>query len=140
MSETYKGRCLCGAVEVAVTGPAIAEGFCHCHDCRAWSGAAVTSYALWPADAVTLTGETLVNYSRTGLAHRKHCGTCGTLIAVSIPSSGIIDVFPHRLEGRPVSVRAHVHYASRVVDMPDGVPKFADLPAEAGGSGAMIED
>ena len=35
--------------------------------------------------------------------------------------------------------RAHIFYRSRVMDMNDDLPKFVDLPKEAGGSGEMFK-
>ncbi len=57
-----------------------------------------------------------------------------------IPDIGISDVYPVLLDGFTSSPENHVHYTQRVMDLPDGLPKFQDLPAEAGGSGEMIED
>jgi hypothetical protein len=33
----------------------------------------------------------------------------------------------------------HVQYASRVMDVNDGLPKFKDFPADFGGTGEMVE-
>lgn len=142
MTETFKGTCFCGAVEVQVTGPAVIEGFCHCTDCRAWSATPVTAYALWPAPNVEFTkgADKIADYSKTGATQRQHCSDCGSLLASAVPEAGLIDVYPLRLEGRAFQPKGHVHYASRVIDMNDGLPKFADLPAEAGGSGEMITE
>lgn len=139
MSDSHQGTCFCGAVTVEVIGDPVAEGFCHCNDCRAWSGTPVTAYALWPSAQVTIAGE-IDSYTRTGTTHRKSCAACGSLIAAEIPATGLTDVFPVRLEGRAFRPRAHVHYSARIIDMQDGLPKFADMPTEAGGSGKMIDD
>jgi len=142
MAEMYKGSCFCGAVEVQVTGPSVIEGYCHCKDCRAWSATPITAYALWPADQTEFTKgqDKVVTYSKTGSAHRQHCSDCGSLLATSMPGAGLMDVYPLRLEGRAFEPKGHVNYASRVMDVKDGLPKFTDLPAEAGGSGTMIEE
>ena len=36
MSDSYKGACFCGAVEIEVSGAPAAQGYCHCSDCRSW--------------------------------------------------------------------------------------------------------
>ena len=142
MPETYHGRCFCGAVRLEVTGDPVAEGYCHCADCRAWSSGPVTAYGLWPATAVSIVAgeDKLGCYSKTGTTNRRACMSCGGTVMAALPEAGLIDVFPTLLEGRAFSPRAHVHYASRVMDMPDGLPKFADLPEEGGGTGKMISD
>lgn len=142
MSDTHKGRCFCGAVTFEVTGAPISEGYCHCEDCRAWSAGPVTAYALWPADAVRITAgeDKLVTYSKTGSTHRRICAVCGGSIMADLPGLGLTDLFPTLLEGRDFAPRAHVHYAKRIMDVPDGLPKFADMPEEGGGTGKMISD
>jgi len=139
---SHSGKCFCGGVTVEVDGPPAVQGFCHCNDCRNWSGMPVTSYALWPTASVRVTeGADLVgNYSKDGTAHRRHCTRCGASLMVEIPSAGMTDVFPLRLDGLTFVPQAHVFYAARVIDMPDGLPKFADLPERSGGSGEMIAD
>ena len=142
MSEIFSGPCLCGAVVVEVTGASVSEGYCHCNDCRAWCGAPVTTYALWPMSQVSYRqgADKLVRFSKTGTTNRVHCSVCGSLVASELTDAGFIDVYPLRLEGRQFVPQAHVHYASRVIDMPDGVVKFADLPENAGGTGTTISD
>jgi len=143
MAETYRGACFCGTVTVEVAGDPAHEGFCHCRDCRAMSGAPVSAYAMWPADKVRFAdgADHVARYDKgvTGTV-RLHCRQCGALLGADLPQIGMVDVFPLRLDGRAFRPAAHVNYASRVIDMKDGLPKFADFPAEAGGSGEMIEE
>ncbi len=55
MSQTYEGKCFCGAVELKVTGEPVAAGYCHCSSCRSWAAAPVNAFSLWKPDAVTIT-------------------------------------------------------------------------------------
>ena len=140
MADTYSGACFCGAVNFEVTGEPMLQGLCHCNDCRQWSGGPVTSYPLWQSGNVRVTGgeDKVVSYSKTGQAERKHCGQCGGAVMTAIPAAGITDVYPHLLKGFSFKPQAHVHYGVRVLDLDDGLPKFKDMPAEAGGSGKMV--
>jgi hypothetical protein len=71
------------------------------------------------------------------------------LLAVCAPG-GFVDAPPHSFpcfgaagtEGArtPFKPDYHVNYTSRVVDVPDGTPKFVDMPVEAGGSGATVTE
>ncbi len=142
MIGTYSGSCFCGAVTVQVSGAPVSEGFCHCNDCRSWSGTPVTAYALWPAPMVEVTqgADRLQSFNKAGTTDRVSCAECGALILADLPDAGLKDVFPLRLQGREFAPQAHVHYASRIVDMKDGLPKFADLPEGAGGTGQMIDE
>ena len=139
MATTYSGACFCGAVQFEVTGEPMLQGFCHCNDCRGWSGGPVTSYALWQSGDVRFTagGDKAVSYSKSGQAERSHCSECGGALMTAIPAAGMTDVYPHLLKGFSFQPQAHVHYGVRVVEMNDGLPKFKDMPAEAGGSGEM---
>ena len=142
MSETHQGSCFCGAVTIEVSGDPVGEGYCHCADCRAWSAGPITAYGLWPAPAVKVTagGDKLGTFSKTGTTNRRGCTVCGGVMMAEIPEAGLIDVFPTLLKSREFRPQAHVHYAARVLDIADGLPKFADLPEEAGGTGQMVPD
>jgi hypothetical protein len=142
MAGTHEGTCFCGKVAVTVEGEPIAEGFCHCSDCREWSAAPMSTYALWPADQARVEAPTggLIEFNRVGKATRVSCAACGGAVAARLDAEGLIDVFPTLLRGRPFRPAAHVNYRERVTDMRDGLPKFLDMPAEAGGSGEMHED
>ncbi len=142
MADRHQGRCFCGAVTVEVVGEPALQGYCHCEDCRRWSGTPVTAYALWPADNVAITAgeENLGRYTRTGRAMRRFCTTCGGSVMTESTDIGLIDVYPVLLDGFPFAPATHIRYGERVVDLPDGLPKFRDMPAEAGGSGELIPD
>jgi hypothetical protein len=142
MSDTHEGRCFCGAVRLEVSGPPIVQAYCHCNDCRAWSGTPVTPATLWPADAVRVTAgeEQVLSYSKTGDTIRKSCSKCGGALMAEIPAAGLIDVFAGVLRDFDYTPSAHVHYAQRMLDIRDGLPKFRDMPADGGGSGEMMEE
>lgn len=142
MSETYTGRCFCGAVEITVTGDPMAMGYCHCDDCRKWSATPVTAFALWPPEAVTVSaGESeLGSYCQTGTNHRKFCRRCGSNLMSHVPAANFTDVYPPILPGLEFSPSLHVHYREAVLRIPDGLPKLRDFPAEMGGSGETLPE
>jgi len=51
---------------------------------------------------------------------------------------GLIDVPAVVIEDFPFEPAFHVHYQETVHRMTDGLPKFSDLPREAGGSGEVL--
>lgn len=79
MSDTHKGGCFCGAIAFEVTGAPVAEGFCHCNDCRTWSAAPFVAFTLWPPEAVKITkGEaSLATFAKSERSKRKYCSACG---------------------------------------------------------------
>ncbi|WP_322843853.1 GFA family protein [Pseudomonas sp. B33.4] len=52
------GGCLCGDVRFEVTGQPYRVGICHCLDCRKRHGALFGTSAIFPEDALEVTGET----------------------------------------------------------------------------------
>ncbi|MDE3079365.1 MAG: GFA family protein [Paracoccaceae bacterium] len=52
------GGCLCGGVRIVARGHPWRVGLCHCLDCRKHHGALFHASAVFPAEAVTVTGET----------------------------------------------------------------------------------
>ena len=71
--ETH-GGCLCGAVRLAIVGEPYRVGICHCLDCRKHHGAPFLATAIFPEDAVEITG-------KTAHFHNRHfCPTCGSSV------------------------------------------------------------
>jgi hypothetical protein len=68
------GGCLCGAVRIVLAGAPYRVGVCHCLDCRKHHGAVFGSSAIFPADAVTITGAT------SHYKNRHFCPTCGSSV------------------------------------------------------------
>lgn len=129
MPHTCSGACFCGDVRVEVSGPPAWQGFCHCESCRAWSGAPVTA------------GDDLLrSYGRPGRIVRYHCSVCGGAVLSGWTGRPMADVLPAILEDFRFEPASHVNYAERMIDMKDGLPKFRDMPAGAGGSDEMMEE
>lgn len=86
----YRGGCLCGAVQLEVAAEPFRVGICHCLDCRKHHGAIFHTFAIFPADAVSITGTT-ANYR-----DRYFCPICGSSVfsrtadEIEIPA-GILD-------------------------------------------------
>ena len=68
----YTGGCRCGGVRFVATGEPYRVGMCHCLDCRKHHGALFHASAIFPADAVTVEGET------RDYKDRFFCPNCGS--------------------------------------------------------------
>jgi hypothetical protein len=68
------GGCLCGDVRIEATGRPYRVGICHCLDCRKHHGALFHASAIFPEQAVTVTGAT----SEYGGRH--FCPRCGSSV------------------------------------------------------------
>ena len=72
--NTFTGGCLCGDVRFQATGEPYRVGLCHCLDCRKFHGALFHASAIFPEDAVTVSGET---HDYQG---RHFCPRCGSSV------------------------------------------------------------
>ncbi|PHP66055.1 aldehyde-activating protein [Zhengella mangrovi] len=72
--EKVTGGCLCGEVRIEATGHPHRVGLCHCMDCRKHHGALFHASAIFPREAVTITGET------RDYAGRFFCPRCGSTV------------------------------------------------------------
>jgi len=65
------GGCLCGDVRISARGEPYRVGLCHCLDCRKHHGALFHASAIFPDEAVTVSGET------REFRGRHFCPRCG---------------------------------------------------------------
>jgi hypothetical protein len=72
--DQLAGGCLCGDVRFVATGRPYRVGLCHCLDCRKHHGALFHASAIFPAEAVTIHGET------RDYAGRHFCPRCGSSV------------------------------------------------------------
>jgi len=70
--DRFTGGCLCGNVRLVATGRPFRVGICHCLDCRKHHGALFQTSAIFPAEAVTIEGET------RDFDGRHFCPRCGS--------------------------------------------------------------
>jgi predicted GNAT family acetyltransferase len=142
IAATYRAGCFCGAVELEVTGKPAFAGYCHCRDCQAWSAAPINAFSLWPKASVRVTkGEAdIATFHKTGNSYRKYCKVCGGHLMTDHPRMRLIDVYANLLQGFVHEPTLHANYASKMVSVRDGLPKYRDLPAELGGSGEVLAD
>ena len=70
----FSAGCLCGAVRITARGRPRRVGICHCLECRKHHGALFYAAAVFPEDAVSVTGE-------TGAYEGRHfCPRCGSSV------------------------------------------------------------
>ena len=77
------GRCLCGAVTLQISAAPIAVRACWCRVCQYLGAGSETVNAVFPADAVKVTGALTdyVSVAESGnIMHRRFCPMCGTAV------------------------------------------------------------
>lgn len=139
---SHSARCLCGAVEITVSGSPEAMGYCHCESCRHWSAGPVNAFSLWPAEAVEIASgaDRLGSYAKTPASVRRWCMECGGHVMTEHPAWGLVDVYAAVIEDFDFRPGVHVHYQETVLPIRDGLPKQKDLPGEMGGSGELLAE
>ena len=145
----HEGSCFCGDVKFTVSGEPEAMAYCHCDSCRNWSAGPVSAFALWKPTTLKIT-KGLDNVSGfdknplsdddTVVSNRVWCKTCGGHLYTDHPTMGLIDVPAVIIKNFDFKPGFHVHYQESVHQMKDGLPKFKDLPKEAGGSGENLPE
>lgn len=70
--DRITGGCLCGDIRLTISGAAWRVGLCHCLDCRKHHGALFHASAIFPAEAVAITGDA------RGYNGRFFCPRCGS--------------------------------------------------------------
>ena len=140
--KTYGGKCYCGAVTMTMKGEPSASAICHCESCRKWHAAPINAWSIWPSDSVKFAGGKTVISSEHQASERVSCASCGGCVANIKPQIGMTVVYPMTYAGSgPDYVpSAHIYYEERVIDIADGLPKFADMPEHFGGSGRTIDE
>lgn len=147
--QTHEGRCFCGDVKFTVTGEPALMAYCHCDSCRAWSAGPVSAFSLWKPESLKITQglDNIAGFDKNPLSdetalvsNRVWCKTCGGHIYTDHPTMGLIDVPAVIIKDLKFKPAFHVHYQERVHPIKDGLPKFKDLPSEAGGSGETLPE
>ena len=135
------GTCYCGAIILETSDQPLQMGYCHCENCRKYSGAPLASFALWKTDQVKITqGEELMGtFASSEMSNRLYCIECGTHLAVDHPALGFIDIRTP-LEGLTFKPSVHLNYDEKFVAIRDGLPKLRDFPKEIGGSGETLPE
>lgn len=139
-AEIHRGSCFCGAVEIEVRGKPIDMGYCHCKSCRTYSGAPLVAFTIWPADKfrVVKGAELWGGFNKVGSSDRKFCMRCGGHMLLDHPHLGVVDVRATVLPTVQFVPKAHLNYGEAVMAVPDGLPKFRDMPTDIGGTGKLM--
>ena len=142
MAQTSIGSCYCGAVEIEARGEPVDMGYCHCRNCRRYSGSPVNAFTLWKIDNVKVTrgGDSLGKFKSSEMSVRCYCTKCGGNVLVEHAAIGLIDIPAGVLPTLAFAPTLHLNYDETVLPMKDGLPKLKDFPAAIGGSGETMPE
>ena len=143
MSEISRtSGCICGAVQLSISGQPVVMAYCHCDSCRGWLGAPIHAASLWltPNVRIEKGADLLGMFKRTEASHRQFCTSCGSPVLIVHPELGMTDVPAGSIPDLVFEPTLHVHYGEKVLTVVDGLPKFKDFPKDFGGSGDMLPE
>ena len=128
-----KGSCLCGGIRFEIEGGVHSPRYCHCTNCRKFSGTGYAAWGIVPTDGFAITSAaTGVTRYDSGGGLRAFCSTCGSPLwfePANLP----------QLRGVPLGViddealaepAMHVWTKSKApwVDIADDLPKHETHP------------
>lgn len=128
------GRCLCGSVSIEIDGCLHSPRYCHCANCRKFSGAAYAAWALARTDELTIvpSDPDVTRYHAGGGGLRVFCSSCGSPLwfePAGLPQFrgiplGLID------EGEVAKPQMHVWTRSKLawVSTADDLPQYETYP------------
>jgi hypothetical protein len=127
MIETHSGRCLCGSVRFATTGPLRGVIYCHCTQCRRQTGHHYGATNVADA-AISIEGvEKLTWYRASHDARRGFCSVCGSALFWKRDGSADISVMAGAFDSPSGLVgEAHIFVPHKgdYYDITDGLPQF----------------
>lgn len=127
-----KGSCHCGAVTYELAGEPLMFAYCHCPDCRKYTGSAFASVLVTKAKGFQITSgeDRLVDYESSPGKHRFFCGTCGCrLFLRSEHRPGMIFVRAGSLDDDPeIKPQCHFWTSAKApwYDITDSLPQHPE--------------
>lgn len=123
------GRCYCGAVTLSSQAAPQTVAYCHCVDCRRWTGSPVAGFAAFDPQDIQVTPALGSSFSAVPGVDRWSCPTCGSPVAarfdylpdqVYVPI-GLLD----QIDDLPP--QTHSHYGEHVawLHIDDSLPRAA---------------
>ena len=132
---TFRGSCLCGEVRYSIAGLPIYAVYCHCSECRKFSGSPFSASLGVGVAQLTIDkcdDATIGRFEKTPTTHLRFCSRCGSSIYVEKIDHGLVHIRMGTLDIAPsVEFNAHIHTDSKAAwdTLPeDGLPRFPTSP------------
>ena len=123
------GRCLCGTVEYEVTDTFKYSGFCHCSDCRRFSGSAASAMAGIEAEEFRIEkgADAITTYEKSASTVLAFCRVCGSSLYAVKPKRNMVHLRLGTLNEAPnLAPQFHSYVGSKATwdQICDGLPQF----------------
>lgn len=120
------------------------QGYCHCQDCRDWTGAPLIAFMLVAYDAFQIVEgeEHLLLHARMPETPRGSCARCGGSIGAfrKHAEPPHVGISPHVFHEFPFEPTMHLFCDEAVLVVADDLPHYRGLPVPLGGSGELTAD
>ena len=130
-----RGSCLCGAIQYEIPDELLYAAYCHCSECRRFSGSAFSAIGGIGKDQLQIiTGKDQIKYFRkTEASNMAFCEVCGSSLFAEKPLKGLVHLRLGTLMDSPsLTPQAHVLVGSKApwFEITDNLPQFELLPSE----------
>ena len=133
--KSIQGECLCGAVQYEILNDVLYAGFCHCSECRRFSGSAFSAFAGVTSESLHITNglAQIKYYKKSEDSQLAFCSECGSSLFSFKPKTGMYHIRMGTLNDAPsLYPQAHVYVGSKAKwdSMNDDLPKFDQGPPQ----------
>lgn len=133
--KMLRGECLCGSVKFEIPDDLAYSGYCHCSECRKFSGSSFSVFAGVKTDNIDILSgaDNISYYEKTEDSHLGFCSKCGSSLFSRKPKIGLSHIRMGCLNEAPtLAPQAHLHVASKATwdHINDELPKFDQGPPQ----------
>jgi hypothetical protein len=129
-------RCVCGIVELKLTGAPLMQYVCHCDDCQAVHGKPYLVALYATSDAVVTRGQPVALTLKS--TPRSKCDHCGTYLFAEVPGYPFRGVNGELLADHGFNPEFHVQCRYAVAQIEDSLPHYKDTPTSFRGTGELM--
>jgi hypothetical protein len=130
--DKASGGCTCGAVRYETTGNPLDIAYCHCSDCRGFSGSPVVTWVVFDSDKVQYLKAKPKTYESSPGLHWgfcEHCGASMTWAAISkrFPGKHITEILVGSFDNPEKLIPDQHWYDSERLpwfDVSDNLPRY----------------
>ena len=129
-----RGGCLCGAVEYEIPDALQYAGYCHCSECRRFSGSPFSAFGGIPKASFRLLkgAESIKHYAKSANTTLGFCSICGSSLYAEKTQREMINLRLGTLRDIPsLAPQAHAFVGSKVPwdEIRDGLIQFEGAPS-----------
>lgn len=131
--KTLKGGCLCGNVTYTIPDNLIYAGYCHCSECRRWTGAPFSATGgVKNTDFKLIKGAAfLASYPKGKNSITYFCNHCSSIVYGDVPEYSMTCVMLGTLQDSPtLKPQWHIYTDSKVdwYQIGDDLPQYPNAP------------